>query len=358
VVLLFLSLPQRIASAAALAFVLSIALVPLVSRYGRRRRFVDREGKSDSSRLNELHAGKRDTPVLGGLAILAASLAAILLFARTGEPAVLLVVLSLLGLGALGLADDWAKTFGRERTRGLTPRQKLAAQLVLGFALGIALVAVWEGPTSSGATSATAIHPPFLADAAIELGAVFFVFFVALVITASSNAVNLTDGLDGLASGCLVFAWLVYLVLAYVAGRADWCAQLGLPHVPGAGEVAVVCGALAGATLGFLWFNAHPAEVFMGDAGSLPLGGALGLVAVVTKHELLLPIVGGVFVAEALSVMVQVGAFKLTGRRAFRCAPLHHHFEFEGWPETKVVARFHIAAAFLAVLALATLGAR
>ncbi len=169
------------------------------------------------------------------------------------------------------------------------------------------------------------------------------------------NAVNLTDGLDGLAGGCYALAIIVQGVFAYVASRADWCADLGLPHVPGAGEVAVCCAALAGGTIAFVGFNAHPAELFMGDAGSLPLGGALGLVAVVTKHELLLPLVALVFVAEASSVILQVAVFKLTKKRVLACAPLHHHFEFKGWAETKVVTRFWIVGALAALAALATL---
>ncbi|MBI3725810.1 phospho-N-acetylmuramoyl-pentapeptide-transferase [bacterium] len=404
---LFRFLSFRIAGAALTAFVLALVLVPLVTRHGRRRGFRDREGKTWSRRLNELHAKKKDTPVLGGLAILAASLASILLWARVASFYVLLVVATLVLLGLVGLADDWVKTFGKEKREGLTPRQKLGAQVAIGLLAGSLLVTFYDGFSAFGANRALALeltrlegagavppcetaaaiaqrdhidlvpcsceehkktapparqllslYPPFMKDAAIPLGSVLFVLFCALVMTASSNAVNLTDGLDGLAGGCYVLAVLVYGILAYTAGRADWCQYLALPHVPGAGEVAVCCAALAGGTLGFLWFNAPPAELFMGDAGSLPLGGALGLVAVVTKHELLLPLVGLIFVAEAASVILQVSFFKLTGRRALRCAPLHHHFEFQGWAETKVVVRFWIVAALAALAALATLKVR
>jgi phospho-N-acetylmuramoyl-pentapeptide-transferase len=403
---IFRYLSFRIAGAAVTSFLLALVLVPLLIKHARRRRFTDREGKTDSRRLNELHAKKKDTPVLGGLGMMVAALAAIGLWARVFNFYVLLVVASIVGLGAVGLVDDWVKTFGKDKTKGLTPRQKLAAQLALGVALGGALV-FFEGgfdgwglprafaselekveardePCDTAPAIAThsvsapvapndhceirrhkpriaepaTIYPPFFKDAAIPLGAMLFTIFFALVVTGSSNAVNLTDGLDGLAAGSIVFAWLVCMALAYVTGRPDWCAYLGLPHVPGAGEVAVVCAALAGGTVGFLWFNVHPAEIFMGDAGALPLGGALGVVALATKHELLLPVIGGVFVAEALSVMAQVAWFKLTGKRLLLCAPLHHHFEFRGWPETKVVARFQIVAAILAIAALATLKVR
>ena len=202
------------------------------------------------------------------------------------------------------------------------------------------------------------IYPPFFKDLSIPLGGVLFVVFVLLVVVGSSNAVNLTDGLDGLAGGCSIFACLVYTILAYVSGRSDFSAYLGIPYVPGVGELSVLCAALSGGCAGFLWYNCHPATIFMGDTGSLPLGGSLGLVAVITKHDLLLVLVGGVFVAEALSVMAQVLCFKLTGRRILRCAPLHHHFEFSGWRETKVVQRFWIVAAFLALAALVTLKLR
>lgn len=403
----FGGLSLRIAGAAITAFLLGLALVPLVTRYGRRRGFKDREGKTHSIKLNELHSKKKDTPVLGGLAILAASLVTMGLWARPLNFYVLLMAFVLVSLGLVGLVDDVVKTFGKDKHEGLTPKQKLAAQIAVGLAVGALLVTFYDGFRTFGAGKAFALEcakvesagsdrpcdtsfaaamtadglPVIASDcdehkhAVLEpkplealyppgtrafypLGSVFFVLFCALVLTGTSNAVNLTDGLDGLAGGCYVFAIAVYAALVYTAGRADWCAYLGLPHVPGAGEIAVCCAALAGGTLGFLWFNAHPAELFMGDAGSLPLGGALALVAIVTKHELLLPLVGIVFVAEACSVLVQVAVFKIAKRRVLACAPLHHHFEFKGWAETKVVARFWIVAALAALAALASLKVR
>ncbi len=387
---IFRHLSLRIAGAAISAFLLGLMLVPLIVRYGRRRGFKDREGKTHSIKLNELHAKKKDTPVLGGLAILAASLGAMALWARVFNFYVLLIAGTLVALGTLGLTDDFVKTFGRDKKEGLTPRQKLFAQIGVGLAIGALLVLFYDGFTPLGVSPAhawswaqveagtnEATFTPVVADTApaavgrdmlgltvpctkwtIPLGAFVFICFTTLVITGSSNAVNLTDGLDGLAGGCFTLAIIVQGVLAYVASRADWCRDLGLQHVPGAGEVAVCCAALAGGTIAFVWFNAHPAELFMGDAGSLPLGGVLALVAIVTKHELLLPLVAVVFVAEALSVMGQVAVFKATGKRILACAPLHHHFEFQGWPETKVVIRFWIVAGLAALAALATLAVR
>ncbi|MEZ0227452.1 MAG: phospho-N-acetylmuramoyl-pentapeptide-transferase [Planctomycetota bacterium] len=385
---IFRHLSLRIAGAAITAFLMGLALVPLVIRYGRRRGFKDREGKTHSIKLNELHAKKKDTPVLGGLAILAASLGAMALWAKVLNFYVLLMAGTLVALGTLGLTDDFVKTFGRDKKEGLTPKQKLFAQIGVGLAIGALLVLFYDGFTPLGvsptyaATMATAeagsdASVAVIADTApaavgrdmlgltvpctkwtIPLGAFLFVAFTTLVITGSSNAVNLTDGLDGLAGGCFTLAIVVQGVFAYVASRADWCADLGLQHVPGAGEVAVCCAALAGGTIAFVWFNAHPAELFMGDAGSLPLGGSIALVAIITKHELLLPFVAIVFVAEALSVMAQVAFFKLTKKRLLACAPLHHHFEFQGWPETKVVIRFWIVAGLAALASLATLAVR
>lgn len=385
---IFRHLSLRIAGSAITAFLLGLVLVPLVIRYGRRRGFKDREGKTHSAKLNELHSKKKDTPVLGGLAILGASLGAMALWARVFNFYVLLIAGTLVALGTLGLTDDFVKTFGRDKKEGLTPKQKLAAQIGVGLAIGALLVLFYDGFTPFGASTALAMELAqaeagkgatyaAIADTApaavgrdmlgltipctkwtLPLGAFVFIAFTTLVITGSSNAVNLTDGLDGLAGGCYTLAIVVQGVFAYVASRADWCADLGLQHVPGAGEVAVCCAALAGGTIAFVWFNAHPAELFMGDAGSLPLGGSLALVAVITKHELLLPLVAIVFVAEALSVMTQVAAFKLTKKRVLACAPLHHHFEFQGWPETKVVIRFWIVGGLAALAALATLAVR
>jgi len=390
-------LSVRIVLAALTTFALTLILIPLIAKMAARRGLADREGKSDSGELEALHAGKRSTPILGGLAILIASFTAIALWGRLQNFYLLLTSGTLLSLGLCGLVDDVVKTFGKDkknRKAGLSARQKLAWQALTAALAGVLLVGFHDGeflpkafaadhqpqfhcrhelppalPTAPGAcgcveeapsnlVEGTTVYPPFLKSARIPLGAFFFVAFTVLVVVGSSNAVNLTDGLDGLAAGCSIFVCIVYLVLSYVSGRSDWSAYLGIPYVPGAGELSVVCSALAGAAAGFLWFNCHPAEIFMGDTGSLPLGGAIGLMAIITKHDLLLVLAGGIFVAEALSVILQVLSFKLTGRRLLRCAPLHHHFEFAGWKETKVVQRFWIIAAFLALLSLITLKLR
>jgi phospho-N-acetylmuramoyl-pentapeptide-transferase len=388
----------RIGAAAITTFLLTLILIPLLAKISQRLKFGDRKDKSDSSKLNELHEEKRNTPILGGLAILVASFLSLILWSSLSNFYVLLVLFVLVSLGLCGFADDYVKTFGGNKRSGLTPRQKLlwqtstavfAAFLLVQFQgdkdgllpkafaddhkpvflcrheLPAPLVKIpvtgrcnCTGEVSKNIVQGSTIYPPFFKDWTIQLGAPLFILFALIVMVGSSNAVNLTDGLDGLAAGCTIFVVLVYTVLAYVSGRADWSAYLGIPYVPGVGEVSVVCASLAGACAGFLWFNCHPAEIFMGDTGSLPLGGSIGLIALMTKHDLLLVCAGGIFVVEALSVILQVGYYKLTRRRLFKCAPLHHHFEFSGWKETKVVQRFWIIAAFLALIALTTLKLR
>jgi phospho-N-acetylmuramoyl-pentapeptide-transferase len=211
--------------------------------------------------------------------------------------------------------------------------------------------------TSCVKSPGTAVYFPFFKDLRIQLG-LLFVLFAMVVLTGTSNAVNLTDGLDGLAIGCLVMVSIAFATVSYVVGRADFSAYLGVPYVPGAGEISVLCCAMVGASLGFMWFNCHPAQIFMGDVGALSFGGAIGLIALILKQEFLLFIVGGIFVLEALSVILQVASFRLTGKRVFRIAPLHHHFQFKGWHENKVTVRFWIVAAMLAVMSIATLKLR
>jgi phospho-N-acetylmuramoyl-pentapeptide-transferase len=252
---------------------------------------------------------------------------------------------------AIGVGDDWRKVSHREN-RGLTGRQKLVLQSVIGVAVGWASLRLFEGRTD-----ATLLSVPFLKNVHPDLG-VLYVLFAAVVVVGSSNAVNLTDGLDGLAIGASLIASGTFAILAYIAGNAKAANYLLVPHVPGTGELAVFCAAIVGASLGFLWFNAHPAEVFMGDTGSLALGAALGTVAVLIKQEILLVLVGGLFVVEAVSVILQVGSFKLTGRRIFRMAPIHHHFELLGWAESKVIIRFWIVAILFALVALGSLKLR
>lgn len=343
----------RAALAAGSSLALTCVAIPRLSAWARAKDFSDREDKTHSDTLNELHSHKKRTPIVGGIAILAATLSGSLAFADLRWPTVWLMLLGMIGLGALGFADDLAKTFGTKRTEGLTPRQKLAVQLALGLLAGgflLGQASLQGGAEALAAQTTLAI--PFVGGA-VGIGAILYLAFAAFVFTGSSNAVNLTDGLDGLAGGCGLVAFAVYTAIAICAGSPELASEVGLSYVPGAAEVGVVLAALAGGLTGFLYFNRPPAKVFMGDTGSLPLGGVLALAALVTKQELLLALVGGVFVAEALSVIAQVASFKLTGKRVLRCAPLHHHFEFGGWAETKVVTRFHAVALALALISLA-----
>jgi phospho-N-acetylmuramoyl-pentapeptide-transferase len=295
---------------------------------------------------------------MGGLIILASVLIPTVLWARLDDAYVLLALGLTASMGALGFVDDYLKVVQRE-SRGLVARYKLIGQLALGVLLAILL---WNFPLSDYPANHTSL--PFFKDLRLVVWAPFFIPFVALVVSGSANAVNLTDGLDGLASGLAAIAGATFALFAYLIGRVDASQYLGLFYLPGVGELTVFCTALAGAALGFLWFNSHPAEVFMGDTGSLALGGALGAVAVLIKGEFLLLIVGGVFVAEALSVIVQTSWFKYTrrrfgeGRRVFRMAPLHHHFEQLGWAESKVVVRFWIVGMLCSLIALGTLKLR
>ena len=305
--------------------------------------------KSDSPRLAEIHGKKQETPTLGGLLVLGTLLGATVLWGDVLNGFVLLGLAVTAGLGLLGTIDDLIKL--RNRGPGVTERQKLISQLCVGLAAGLALYLYTRG-TAFGTKLALPVITGY-----VSIGWLL-IPWVALVLAASSNGVNLTDGLDGLAGGCVVFAGSAIGVLVYVAGHSRLAEYLSVPYVPGCGELTVLVGATVGATLGFLWFNCHPAEVFMGDTGALALGGLLGYAAVVPRQELLLVIAGGVFVAEAASVIAQRYYFKATGRRLLLCAPLHHHYQFIGWPESKIVVRFWITAALLSILAVATLKLR
>ena len=290
-----------------------------------------------------------DTPRRGG--ILLAVIAATFLWMDLKNRLVWIALGTLVGLGVVGFADDYVKITQR-RSLGLSGRGKLVPQFLVAFGAAWAI----EHWAASG-TFSTLVTFPFLKKLIIDLGA-FYIPFVAVVLVGASNAVNLTDGLDGLAIGVFGVAAGTYALLAYVSGNAVAARYLQLTYVPQAGELSVFCGALVGASLGFLWYNSHPADVFMGDVGALPLGGALAAVAVMTKQEMLLAIVGGVFVLEALSVIIQVVSFKSTGKRVFRMAPIHHHFELAGWPESRVIVRFWIMAILFSVLGLSTLKLR
>lgn len=313
------------------------------------------------------HQKKSGTPTMGGVLICISILVPTLLWSDLSNPFVWLVMLSTLAFGAIGFADDYIKVVHR-RNLGLTARAKLGLQLLVSAAVATALLVL----QAHGNYSTRLIFPffkRFRPDMVWHslghiphlgwLAFVPFVIFVMIVIAGASNAVNLTDGLDGLAIGCTIVAAGALTVLTYVSGHVVFSDYLELQRMPMVSELTIFCGAMVGASIGFLWYNAHPAEIFMGDVGSLALGGAIGTVAVAIKQELLLPFIGGVFILEALSVMLQVGSYKLrNGKRIFKMAPLHHHFELLGWSESKVIARFWILALIFALLALTTLKLR
>src|SRR5262245_11265936 len=299
------------------------------------------------------HKPKAGTPTMGGLLILLAVFVPTLLWANLTNKYIWIAVLATAAFGAIGFVDDYLKVT-RHTHHGLFARYKLLSQFVVAVAIG--LVLLWLADQNPPAYNTRLIFP-FLKNWIPDLGWAY-VLFAVLVLVAMTNAVNLTDGLDGLAISTFAVAAAAFTALTYVIGHAVFAEYLLLVRFPDVGELTIFCGALVGASLGFLWWNAHPADVFMGDVGSLALGGALGTVAILIKQELLLPIVGGVFVMEAGSVMIQVVSFKLTGRRVFRMAPIHHHFELIGWSEPKVVTRFLILAIIFALLALTTLKLR
>ncbi|MBE1237514.1 phospho-N-acetylmuramoyl-pentapeptide-transferase [Phaeovibrio sulfidiphilus] len=344
----FRYLTFRTGGAVMTALVVSFIIGPFVINWLKSRQAEGQPIRDDGP---ESHlVTKVGTPTMGGVMILFSMSFATLLWVDLSNAFVWAVLSLTLGYGLIGFADDYLKVT-RRNTRGLSGRMKLVAQVLMG-----ALVAFWIVSFSDDA-HATAVAVPFTKELFIQLGW-FYIPFAVFVMVGSSNAVNLTDGLDGLAIVPVMIAAVVFMLIAYLAGNAVFSKYLLIPYVPGTGELAVFCGAIVGAALGFLWYNAPPAQVFMGDTGSLALGGALGAMAIATRHELVLAIVGGLFVLEAVSVIVQVISFKTTGRRVFRMAPLHHHFEKKGWAESTVVIRFWIIALILAVIGLSTLKLR
>ena len=351
---LFRYITFRAGMAAATAILLSFVLGPPVIRWLQRLR-VGQIVRDDGP---QTHLGKAGTPTMGGLLLVGSTLIGTLLWADLTTPFTLLALGVTVGTCAIGFLDDYLKVI-RRRTEGLVGRYKILGQGGLGLLVGVYLM---SRPISPFPAEATQV--PFLADHALVMWKALYVPWVMLVITGSSNAVNLSDGLDGLAAGLGAIAAATFAVLAYLMGRADASAYLGLLYLPGAGELGIFCAALAGAALGFLWFNAHPADVFMGDTGSLALGGAFGIIGVLLKAEFLLAMVGAVFVAEALSVMAQVSWFKWTarttgrGRRLLKMAPVHHHFEKVGWDESKIIARFWILGVLSSLFALSSLKIR
>lgn len=352
------SITFRAALAAVTALFLAFGVGPFIIRT-LKRRGIGQVIRADGPAR---HHEKRGTPTMGGIVIIVATVVPALLWAKLSSQYVLVACAATLWMGAIGLLDDYLKVV-QGKSRGLVARWKLVGQLTFGAALATYLL-LWFNPLGPDFASSTTTLP-FFRYVLLPLGPVIYPVFVTLVIGGFSNAVNLTDGLDGLATGLSSIAAAAFGVFAYLFGRVDTSHYLNVFYLPGAGELTVFCLALMGATLGFLWFNAHPAQVFMGDTGSLAIGGALGTVAILLKSEFLLLLVGGVFVAEMASVVIQTGVYRFRKRtkgkayadqhRVFRMAPLHHHFERLGWAEPQIVMRFYILGVLCAALALSTL---
>lgn len=327
------------------AFIISFFLGPYIIRKMKEMQigqYIREEGPKS-------HFDKAGTPTMGGLLIIFAIALSTLLWTDLTNRYIWIFLFVMAGFFLVGFTDDYLMQI-KKRSKGLSASGKLMLQAAIGLFAGVMIYTVPGFDTS--------VTVPFLKDIAPDIGA-GYIIFAAFIIVGTSNAVNLTDGLDGLAIGPMIIACVTYMVFAYVTGHVKMAEYLQIQYVSGAGEMAIVCGTISGAGLGFLWFNTYPAQIFMGDVGSLPLGAMLGAIAVITKQEILLIIVGGLFVIEALSVIFQVGYFKLTnGKRIFRMAPIHHHFELKGWPEPKVIVRFWIIAITLALISLSTLKIR
>lgn len=340
----------RSAYAAITALLICFILGPFVIKKLRDLKV----GQNIRWEIKDKHNHKAGTPTMGGLLILASLILSTLLWARLDNPLVGIVVLSAIWFGSVGFVDDYFKII--RSPIGMKAWQRLAIEALGAFLIAYYMYSFGEPPTD-GVTSNTALCFPFLKNLRPDLHWLF-IPFAMLVIVGSANAVNLTDGLDGLAIGCVMFVAAAYTALSYITSHFDFSNYLGVVHLPQSGELTVFCAALMGASLGFLWFNSHPAQIFMGDTGSLALGGALGTVAVFTKNELLLVLIGGIFVVEVVSVIMQVVSFKTRGKRIFKKTPIHHHFELLGWSESKIVIRFWIVAVILLLITLSTLKLR
>jgi phospho-N-acetylmuramoyl-pentapeptide-transferase len=328
------------------AMIFSLLLGPWIMR--KLKRFSMTQQIRDDGPKS--HMGKAGTPTMGGLLIIVCIALSMFMWGDLTNIYIWIMILSLVGFGAIGFLDDYLKII-RKNHRGLRAYQKFGMQILLALLIGIFLYFNPKDPYTD------VLNVPFFKKWLFDLG-LFYIPFSVIVIVGSSNAVNLTDGIDGLAVGLVAVAVLANAVLVYISGHKGLAEYLQVLYLPGTGELTVFCGAMLGASLGFLWYNSYPADVFMGDVGSLGLGGSLGTLAVITKHEIVLAIVGGIFVIETFSVIVQVASFKLTGKRVFKMAPIHHHFELKGWPEPKVIVRFWIIGIMLALLSLATLKVR
>ncbi len=336
----------RTALAALTAMVITFIIAPRIINW-LKRISMTQQIRDDGP---QSHLSKAGTPTMGGIIIITSIVVSMLFWGNLSSLYVWVVLVSLIGFGAIGFIDDYMKAV-KKNPKGLRGWYKFGGQVVIASAVSVFLYMNPNDPYNS------VLSIPFFKKWLIDLG-LFYIPFSVLVIVGSSNAVNLTDGIDGLAIGLVAIAALVNGALVYLSGHAVFAKYLQVIYIAGIGELTVFCGALLGASLGFLWYNAYPAQVFMGDVGSLGLGGALGTLAVVTKHEIVLAVVGGIFVIETLSVVLQVVSFKLTGRRVFKMAPIHHHFELKGWSEPKVIVRFWIIGVILALFSLATLKLR
>ncbi|PIQ88278.1 MAG: phospho-N-acetylmuramoyl-pentapeptide-transferase [Candidatus Omnitrophica bacterium CG11_big_fil_rev_8_21_14_0_20_42_13] len=338
----------RAAMAAFTSFLLCVILGPFFIKKLTLLKVGENIRKDECIKLYNMQPHKQGTPTMGGLFIIASIVISVSLWADFTNGYILICLVSALWLGLLGFKDDYRKLVNKS-SKGLSAKSKLFWQSLLGLAIGVILF--------NDEKFSTILDIPFLKEIALDLG-IFYVVFTVIVIMASSNAVNITDGLDGLAIGLVIMVVVSYSILSYVTGHAVFSKYLLIPYMPEAAELTVFCSAIFGASLGFLWFNAHPADVFMGDTGSLSLGGMIGTIAILTKKELLLLLVGMVFVIEVLSVMIQVFCFKLTGKRVFKMSPLHHHFQVAGWKESKIIIRFWIIGIILLIFTLMTLKLR
>ena len=343
------------------SFFICLLLGPTVITWLRKQKIGDNPnfGQVD---VDTMMAGKKGTPTMGGVLIISAIFVTVILLANLSNFYIKMALICVVWLGGVGATDDWLKLTAARRSgsrQGLTSLEKLLFQIGLGL-----ILSYFTFNYGGGVAEAKNLYFPFFKSASLPLNVVSYVLIGTLVMTGSSNAVNLTDGLDGLAAGCMAIASFTFLILALIVGNLNLASFLLIPHVTAAGQMAVVAGAMVGSCLGFLWFNCNPARVFMGDTGSLALGGLIGYTAIVIRHELVLIFVGGIFVAEATSVIIQVGYFKYSrrkygeGRRVFLMAPLHHHFQRKGWNENQVVVRFWLVGFLLAAMALATLKLR
>lgn len=338
----------RVAMASVTAFFMSIFLGPLIIRKLSKLKIGQQIRRDYVEDLYQLHKHKSGTPTMGGFLILISVMASTILWARMDNRLIILCLISFLWLGLVGFIDDYIKLI-KHRSLGLAASAKLTGQILIGLLIGIYLYFDKDiAPT---------FYLPFFKDVVINLG-LFYILFVMLVIIASSNAVNITDGLDGLAVGCVTIIALTYAIISYVTGHVKISDYLNIYYLSGVGEISIFCAAIVGGGLGFLWFNSHPANVFMGDTGSLALGGAIGIVSILIKKEILLLLVGGIFVIEVLSVIAQVLSLKIRKKKIFLMTPLHHHYQLKGLSESKIIIRFWIVAIILALLTLATLKLR